>query len=92
MLGLIGDARMTGAIWSFARFLRAAEAKFRLGRIADRPTAHRLAQFHNGHVALARVGQGNISNAKGVGEGCSSTGSIGGLDIGFISGATARRW
>src|ERR1700724_2971665 len=50
MLGLIGDARMTGAIWSFARqFLRAAEAKFRLGRIADRPTAHRLAQFHNGH-------------------------------------------
>ena len=50
MLGLIGDARMTGAIWSFARqFLGAAETKVRLGRIADRPTAHRLAQFHNGH-------------------------------------------
>src|SRR5712671_2782433 len=46
MLGLIGDARMRGAIWSFARqFLGAAETKVRLGRIADRPTAHRLAQF-----------------------------------------------
>jgi hypothetical protein len=45
MLGLIGDARMAGAIWSLARqFLRTAEAKFRLGRIADRPMAHRLAQ------------------------------------------------
>ena len=35
MLGLIGDARMTGAIWSFAQqFLGAAETKVRLGRIA----------------------------------------------------------
>jgi len=50
MLGLIGDARMAGAIWFLARqFLRTAEAKLRLGRIADRPTAHRFAQFHNGH-------------------------------------------
>ena len=38
-VGFEGDARMTGAIWSFARqFLGAAEAKVRLGRIADRPT------------------------------------------------------
>src|ERR1700730_2183750 len=50
MLGLIGDARVAGAIWSLARqFLGAAETKFRLSRIADRPTAHRLAQFRNGH-------------------------------------------
>ena len=50
MLGLIGDARVAGAIRSLARqFLGAAEAKFRLGRIADRPTAHRLPQFRNGH-------------------------------------------
>ena len=50
ILGLIGDARVAGAIWSLAwQFLGAAEAKFRLGRIADRPTAHRLAQFRNGH-------------------------------------------
>jgi hypothetical protein len=43
-------------------------------------------------VALARLEQGNTSNAKGVGEGFSNTGSIGGLATGFISGATARRW
>ena len=50
MLGLIGDARVAGAIRSLARqFLGAAEAKVRLGRIADRPTAHRLPQFRNGH-------------------------------------------
>src|SRR5580704_14185049 len=50
MLGLIGDARVAGAIWSLARqFLGAAETKVRLGWIADRPTAHRLAQFRNGH-------------------------------------------
>jgi hypothetical protein len=44
MLDLIGETRMTGAIWSLARqFLRSAETKFRLCRIPDRPTAHRLA-------------------------------------------------
>ena len=41
MLGLIGDARMAGAIRSLAgQFLGAAETKVRLGWIADRPTAH----------------------------------------------------
>jgi hypothetical protein len=43
-------------------------------------------------VALARLEQGNLSNAKAVGEGSSNTGSIGDLDIGFISAATATRW
>jgi putative component of toxin-antitoxin plasmid stabilization module len=42
-------------------------------------------------VAIARLEQGNTSNVKGVGRGCSSTGSISGLGTGFISGATARR-
>jgi len=50
---MIGDARMTGAIWSLDRqFLRAAETKFRLCRISDRPTAHRRAQFRNGPEGL----------------------------------------
>ena len=43
-------------------------------------------------VALARLEQGNLSNAKGVGEGVLDTGSIGGLVTGSISAATARCW
>jgi putative component of toxin-antitoxin plasmid stabilization module len=38
-------------------------------------------------VVLARVEQGNLSNAKGVGD-CSSTGSIGGL---LLIGGTKKR-
>ena len=43
-------------------------------------------------VALARLEQGNLSNAKGVGEGCSNTGSIGDRDIASISGEMATSW
>jgi len=47
---VIGDAGVAGAIGSLARqFLRAAETKFGLRRIADWPAAHRLPQFHDGH-------------------------------------------
>ena len=69
---MIGDARMTGAIWSLDRqFLRAAETKFRLCRISDRPTAHRLAQFQNGdgfgyrnHDVPHRLGRGNFNHER----------------------------
>ena len=43
-------------------------------------------------VALVRLGQGNTSNAKGVGEGVLEYRIDWGLATGFISGATARRW
>ena len=42
-------------------------------------------------VALARLEHGNTSNAKGVGEGSSNTGSIGALATECTSGQTARR-
>ncbi|MEA2876963.1 MAG: hypothetical protein QOF14_2159 [Hyphomicrobiales bacterium] len=42
--------------------------------------------------AIARMEQGNFSNAKGVGEGCWSIGSILDRGIGSTSGATAARW
>ena len=43
-------------------------------------------------VALARLEQGNLSNAKAVGEGFSNTGSIGDRDTGSISAGTATFW
>jgi putative component of toxin-antitoxin plasmid stabilization module len=43
-------------------------------------------------VAIARLEQGNLSNVKGVGEGCSNIGLISGRDTGCISGAMGRRW
>jgi putative component of toxin-antitoxin plasmid stabilization module len=43
-------------------------------------------------VALARLEQGNLSNAKGLGKGFWNTGSTGGLVIGSISGAMATFW
>lgn len=43
-------------------------------------------------VALVRLGEGDTSNVKGVGEGCWNTGSIGDLATGCISGATAKAW
>jgi putative component of toxin-antitoxin plasmid stabilization module len=43
-------------------------------------------------VAIARLEQGNLSNVKGVGEGCSSTGLISGRDTGCISAATEMSW
>jgi putative component of toxin-antitoxin plasmid stabilization module len=43
-------------------------------------------------VALARLEQGNLSNAKGVGEGVPNTRSIGAPATGRISGAMARCW
>jgi len=41
---------------------------------------------------FARLEQGNLSNVKGVGEGCSNIGLISGRDTGCISGAMGRRW
>ena len=43
-------------------------------------------------VALARMEQGNLSNAKGVARACSSTGSTSAPVTGCTSGATAARW
>jgi putative component of toxin-antitoxin plasmid stabilization module len=43
-------------------------------------------------VALVRLGQGNTSNAKTVGEGVLEYRIAGDLAIGCISGATAKRW
>jgi hypothetical protein len=67
---------MTDAIWPLVRqFLRAAETKVRLGRIADRPTAHRLAQFRNGHGfgyrhhnVAHRLGRGSLNHEWVKGE------------------------
>jgi putative component of toxin-antitoxin plasmid stabilization module len=42
-------------------------------------------------VALTRMERGNLSNAKGVGEGFKSTGSTGGPATGCISGRTETR-
>lgn len=43
-------------------------------------------------VALVRLGQGNTSNTKAIGEGVLDTGSIGGRVIASISAAMAKRW
>jgi hypothetical protein len=47
--------------------------------------------FEGWFAALARLGQGNLSNVKGVGEGVLEYGSISGRGTGCISAATARR-
>ena len=43
-------------------------------------------------VALARIERGALSNVKGVGEGCWSSGSISVRAIASISGATGIGW
>ena len=43
-------------------------------------------------VALARWGRAISRTPKAWARGCLNTGSIGGLDIGCISGATAKCW
>ncbi len=43
-------------------------------------------------VALARLEQGNLSNAKGVGDGVLGYRVDWGLGTGSILGVTARRW
>ncbi len=42
--------------------------------------------------ALVRMEQGNLSNAKSIGEGVLNIGSILGRGTGFISGGMARCW
>src|SRR6056297_2264294 len=49
---LIGDTCMVIAIGDPDIRARTTEAELGRGRIADRPAAHPLAQFHDGHMLL----------------------------------------
>src|SRR5476649_487135 len=52
--GLVGDARVIGAIRLLVRVLAATEEEFRAARIADRPTAGLVGQLQQGLALLER--------------------------------------
>src|SRR5512141_919810 len=52
--GLVGDARVIGAIRRFVYVFAAAEEEFRTARVADRPTAGLFCQLQQGLALLDR--------------------------------------